>query len=119
MENPDYDTKSSYHFEAKAEDAAGNMTSLNVSLEVNQALDITDVNTSRIFYTNPVWDQLEIRSESIVESVVLYSLTGRRVFERKPSVTAPKLDISSLAQGVYLMKVKTTTNQTTVKLVKL
>ena len=100
-------------------DCSGNRLEDFSKVEVNfVTFNLNKSKETEIFFTNPVRDYLEIRSESVVKGIALYSLTGQRVFERKPNVTALSLDISSLAQGIYLMKVKTTTHQTTLKLVK-
>ena len=100
-------------------DGSGNRLEDFSEVEVNfVTFNLNKSKETEIFFTNPVRDYLEIRSESVVKGIALYSLTGQRVFERKPNVTALSLDISSLAQGIYLMKVKTTTHQTTLKLVK-
>ena len=100
-------------------DGSGNRLEDFSKVEVNfVTFNLNKSKETEIFFTNPVRDYLEIRSESVVNGIALYSLTGQRVFERKPNVTALSLDISSLAQGIYLIKVKTTTHQTTLKLVK-
>ena len=100
-------------------DGSGNRLEDFSEVEVNfVTFNLNKSKETEIFFTNPVRDYLEIRSESVVKGIALYSLTGQRVFERKPNVTALSLDISSLDQGIYLMKVKTTTHQTTLKLVK-
>ena len=118
LANPDIDTKSSYQFEVRAADAVGNVTSMDVTLEVTAALHLDDLNESAMVVTNPVKDRLEIHSGSVVKRVVLYSLTGRKVLDQRPNRKTPSIEVSTLAKGMYLMKMETTAQQTTLKLVK-
>lgn len=100
-------------------DGSGNRLG-DFSARVNfVTFDLSKPKETEIFFSNSGWDRLEIRSESVVKRVVLYSLTGRKVLDQRPNRKAPSIDISSLAQAMYLMKVETETNQITVKLVKL
>jgi hypothetical protein len=101
-------------------DGSGNRLGDFSNVMVNfVSFDLSKPKETEIFFSNPVWDRLEIRSESVVKRVALYSLTGRKVLDQRPNRKAPSIDISSLAQAMYLMKVETETNQITVKLVKL
>lgn len=100
-------------------DASGNRLGDFSGQEVNfVTFDLNEPKGTEIFFTNPVRDRLEIRSESVVKRVALYSLTGRKVLDQRPNRQSPSIDISSLAQAIYLMSVETETNQITVKLVK-
>lgn len=100
-------------------DASGNRLGDFSGQEVNfVTFDLNEPKETEIFFTNPVRDRLEIRSESVVKRVALYSLTGRKVLDQRPNGQAPSIDISSLAQAIYLMSVETETNQIIVKLVK-
>lgn len=101
-------------------DGSGNRLGDFSNVEVSfTPFDLNEPKKTEIFFTNPVRDRLEIHSESVVKHVALYSLTGRKVLDRRPNRETMSIDITSLAQGMYLMKVETENNRITVKLVKL
>ena len=80
--------------------------------------DLSKPKETEIFFSNPVRDRLEIHSGSVVKRVALYSLTGRKVLDQRPNRKTPSIEVSTLAKGMYLMKMETTAQQTTLKLVK-
>lgn len=67
---------------------------------------------------NPARDYVEIITNSLVESVEAWSMSGASV--GKLTVTDNKVDVSSFASGMYILKVKTADGmEATSKLVKL
>lgn len=55
-------------------------------------------------WPNPVSDELHLQSELPVERVVLYDLQGRVVLERQGDVSS--LGLTSLPQGLYLLRIE-------------
>ena len=101
-------------------DGSGNRLGDFSNVTVNfVTFELSKPKETETFFTNPVKDRLEIHSGSIVKRVALYSLTGRKVLDHRPNRKSTSIDISSLAQAIYLMKVETETNHITKKLVKL
>ena len=118
-DNPDYAIKSSYSFEVMATDTAGNVSEISDPIMIQlTTLNVDTIVEEELFYTNPVTNTLELVSESPINGVSLYSLSGQKVLEVSPEHSKVMLDISSLATGLYVMKVTTQTNVKTVKLVK-
>jgi hypothetical protein len=84
----------------------------------------TDVRTHSIdnhirVYPNPSSDQLKIQTDSYIEKVSIYNLTGQMVKdvqtrEEKNAI----IDISDLSPGIYLVKVKSSNGYYTGKVVK-
>ena len=58
-----------------------------------------------ILYPNPVTNQLNIASDSKIEKVMIYSLTGELV--RSIDGELKTIDISTLSSGNYFIKVQT------------
>jgi hypothetical protein len=70
------------------------------------------------YYPNPATNVLNINAQVKIDSITLTNLLGQEVLKAQPSHTQTSLNISSLKQGVYLMKVKIGDKVSTVKIVK-
>ncbi|OAB78654.1 T9SS type A sorting domain-containing protein [Cochleicola gelatinilyticus] len=72
--------------------------------------DFTNTEASFIMYPNPASDQvsIQLKNESI-HTVTLFSVTGEKVMELRSINT---LNISELAQGIYVVRVTTDSNKT-------
>jgi len=70
------------------------------------------------FYPNPVKETLNISSNNTVENISIYSLIGQEVMQLSPQQKKPAIDISSLASGVYVMKVEVDGQMGTYKIIK-
>ncbi len=79
------------------ENAAGNVVTLS-----NEKFD-----TSEIFISNPVKNQLNIKGlNSNVKQISVYSLLGKEVLSRKVETqTSLSVDVSGLSKGMYLVKI--------------
>src|SRR5690606_19526819 len=69
-------------------------------------------------YPNPAQDILNISSKNAVENISIYSILGQEVMQFSPKQKSPSLNISSLASGLYIMKVKVDGHKGTYKIVK-
>jgi len=85
---------------------------------------VTDLSTNTFdssnfkYYPNPVTNTLTISYTNSISEVVVSNLLGQQISAVKPNVTQADIDMSSLPNGTYLVKV-TSENQTkTVKVVK-
>ena len=83
---------------------------------------ISDAQTSTVsIYPNPAQSTLYIMSSEAVEQVSIYDISGRMLLSVMSSVaeTSPtNIDISTLATGIYLVKVKTVAGEVVKKIVK-
>ena len=70
-------------------------------------------------YPNPAQHTLYITSSETVEHVSIYDISGRTVgaYSIRPYSPSPNIDISNLANGIYLVKVKTTQGESIRKIV--
>ena len=101
-----------------ANDAQAVVRYVNVAITKTGTTSINDFelnNTSVIAYPNPVTNSFNLNSSINIESVNLYNITGRllKTFNAKD-----KYDISDLATGVYIAKIKTEFGTKTLRVVK-
>ena len=77
-------------------------------------LDITEAE----IYPNPVTDKLNIETRDKVLTLEVFDALGRRVIFKAPNQTSIGLDISTLKQGVYILKLQTKQGIGSYKIVK-
>ncbi len=70
------------------------------------------------FYPNPAKDELSLSAKTTIENVAIYSLLGQKVMETSPNQNNPSINVASLSQGVYLMKVMIDGKSATYKIIK-
>jgi len=68
-------------------------------------------------YPNPVKDFLNIKTDKPISWYEIYSLDGKRLLTGK-NVINPKIDVSNLQKGNYLIKIKTKDKEQTNKFIK-
>jgi hypothetical protein len=89
-----------------------NVSFTNLTLSTNDF----DVKTAAIIaYPNPVTNSFQIDSSENVEDVKLYNISGRLVKTFKANAN---YDVSDLATGVYITRIKTQLGTKTLRLVK-
>lgn len=70
-------------------------------------------------YPNPVEDYLRINSESIIENLVVYNITGQEIMvERNIHDKIFEKDVSSWSSGLYILRISTQTETYTYELLK-
>lgn len=69
-------------------------------------------------YPNPVSNILNIESKGTIDEVILYNLNGQITTRQEIHAKQAKLDVSSLAKGIYILKIFTENHVQTVKMVK-
>ncbi|WP_026450705.1 T9SS type A sorting domain-containing protein [Aequorivita capsosiphonis] len=70
------------------------------------------------FYPNPIADVMHINSKEIIDSVEVYTISGQRVSNITFNNNHTQLNLSSLASGVYLVKVSSNGSIENLKVVK-
>ncbi|MCG2420007.1 T9SS type A sorting domain-containing protein [Aequorivita sp. F47161] len=69
-------------------------------------------------YPNPVKDVLTISTKTAVDNVTVYDVLGKVVLTQQPGVISPKVDMSGLASGAYMVQVTIGNATKTVKVLK-
>ncbi|WP_298338725.1 T9SS type A sorting domain-containing protein [uncultured Algibacter sp.] len=87
---------------------------------VSASLSSKDFDTSSIFISNPVQNELSISGlSSKVSQVSIYSLLGKEVSTRSLNgESSLKLDVSTLASGIYILDFKGTNLNFSKKIIK-
>ncbi len=71
------------------------------------------------FYPNPVKNELNIASETLVKDVEVFDLTGRTVLKTVVNKTNAKVNVNNLSAGVYIVKANLENGETkTFKVIK-
>jgi hypothetical protein len=82
------------------------------------ALGLENISETAIsIYPNPAFEQFSIVAENILQ-IELYFLKGERLLKRTHYTASQPIDISSLAAGVYILKLQTPQGISSRKLVK-
>jgi len=99
--------------DASCENYFDNILFVNGTLGVDEfAVDEFSV------YPNPVQDILNIKSSTVIETVVVYDILGKVVLQAQPNKISPSLDVSTLSSGAYLVKISNGTSAKTLKIIK-
>ncbi|MDD3003966.1 choice-of-anchor J domain-containing protein [Flavobacterium sp.] len=93
---------------------------ITIDLNVDvTSLGVADFdNQSFTAYPNPVKDVLNINYTQNITDVTVYNILGQQVLFKNMNTNKPQLDMTSLATGTYLVKVKTENAVKTIKVVK-
>ncbi|MCO6146486.1 T9SS type A sorting domain-containing protein [Flavobacterium sp. NRK1] len=70
------------------------------------------------FYPNPVKDVLNLSYSTEITSVTVFNLLGQLVVNQNPNTAEVKLDMSSLADGAYVVNVTAGNTVKTIKVIK-
>jgi hypothetical protein len=69
-------------------------------------------------YPNPVRDVLNIQTTNTVDSVVVYDVLGKVVLSVQPDAISPRINMSELSSGAYMVNVTINGASKTVKVIK-
>lgn len=69
-------------------------------------------------YPNPVADILHIKNKNTMSEITVYDLSGKIVKKENPNSDRAEINVSSLATGNYLVKIKDKVAEQTYKIIK-
>lgn len=97
----------------------GNGCTASTSNAIASSVGIEDININFSIYPNPVTEKLTIDAGVIVKAnITLTDLSGRVVISSKMNQSLYQMDVSTLADGVYMIKVEYGGKSITRKIVK-
>ena len=70
------------------------------------------------FYPNPTKNNLSIANKSIIDSVEITSILGQKVIAKNINALSSEIDLSSLSNGIYFVKLLSDNQTKTVKVIK-
>jgi len=71
----------------------------------NEVKNVQDESQAVSVFPNPASDELIIKSLDVINSVVVYDMTGRILYDLKYSTNTVQIDVSGLAPGVYMVRI--------------
>ena len=83
-------------------------------------MNLVDVSKDNIvsLYPNPAKSEVNISSESIINSIEVFNSLGQKVYQTNVKAKGKTLDINSLSKGVYIIGVSTDMGYIRKKLIK-
>lgn len=69
-------------------------------------------------YPNPVTNVLNIDAKEEISEIKVYNMAGQQVLSKEARSKNPKVDMSALKAGVYVVEVTSDSNTTTHKVIK-
>lgn len=97
--------------DARAYSDVVNFTTINLGVNEN---DLTNIS----YFPNPVSDQLTITAAGKVDTIVVINLLGQTVMQVQPKSSTIVLDMSSLPEGTYILRVNNGDAVSSFKVVK-
>ncbi|MFA5541038.1 MAG: T9SS type A sorting domain-containing protein [Bacteroidales bacterium] len=82
------------------------------------SLSNIDINNTCIAYPNPTYKEINIKSESVINSIEIYNSLGQRVYQSVVNSNTKTIDISSFTNGVYILGVNTENGVIRKKIIK-
>ena len=70
------------------------------------------------FEPNPVINNLDLKSNEIINEVLVYNLVGQLILNQKFNKSDVQIDLSTLNSGTYFVKVSSGNKQKTIKIIK-
>ena len=58
-------------------------------------------------YPNPTIDKITVSATVTIQRIAIHSLSGHKILETEPYTTSTTLDVTTLPQGTYLLRIKT------------
>lgn len=74
--------------------------------------------TPVVMFPNPATNVLNFSSENAIDSIEIYNIMGQKVVNAKPSQNAASVDVSGLANGVYIVNTTVNGKQNAARFIK-
>lgn len=108
-ENLDYETEYCYTVSAVNDELESDKSATAC---VKTSVDgINELGLSFNIYPNPVKDEIRITSEEIIEQVTIYSIDGRKIYNKQGNNVQSTINVANLSPGTYFIKVNGIVNK--------
>lgn len=86
---------------------------------IDAAMNVENANFKNFSYRpNPVKDVLQLANSILIDNVDIYNIVGQKIKSYSLGKTDAAVDLSSLTNGVYIVKVTSANTQKSIKIVK-
>ncbi len=107
------------HGTITSNNTANVIASGTVTIIDNDVLSLNNFSFNNLKYNpNPIKNSFEIKNSSDIETVEIFSLNGQKIYENSINAIYTKIDTSNFSKGVYVVKIKASGVEKTIKLVK-
>ncbi|SHI97698.1 Por secretion system C-terminal sorting domain-containing protein [Mesonia phycicola] len=88
-------------------------------ISFNSTLSVVSQNFETFsFYPNPFNSEITLESQKNISKVEIYSIEGKKIFQKNVNTLFSNINLSNYASGIYLMKVYIENNSNVFKLIK-
>ena len=94
----------------------GQTEDYSIQIDENTGVDFAQYHFS--MGPNPATDYIQISSTAAIQGVSVYNLLGQKLINRTLNQQAPRIDLSGLSNGTYLMEVEINNEKKVYKVVK-
>jgi hypothetical protein len=90
------------------------------TFEIIAIINVSNVSVDMMkVFPNPVINTLQIEAAyDMIRNVIVYSITGEKVFEQSYSAQAAQVDFTQFNSGVYLIRIKTNNGERYERIIK-
>ena len=89
------------------------------SIVYSETLSVGDESLSFFkAYPNPVEDMLQLQTQSRVDLVEIYDVLGKKMVSTIPGTVSPKLDMTNIPNGAYIVKIVMGDQSKSIKIIK-
>lgn len=107
------------YYASQTIDGIESIDRLAVTAKLNGSLSTPDFEFANLnFYPNPVKQILNIKNQSIIENIQIFSVSGQSILFKKVDNTHSEIDLSSLSKGLYILNVKSNGKEKAFKFIK-
>lgn len=99
--------------------SASGCASLPLAVTIELFLGLNDLDLSKLkVYPNPTYDVINISYKDLINRIEIYSMSGQLVLTSTINLNEATVDLSTLSEGVYMLKMYVGTSSQFVKIVK-
>ena len=95
-----------------------NTRTYGVAIDNYKLINTAENSGGFVYYPNPVNDDLNIRARENISIINVYNAIGQLVMSKRPSEIATKLEMGTLASGMYLVQLEAGTLKENFKVFK-
>ena len=92
---------------------------LTQPIQQEKWVPLPEESVSMSVYPNPstgVFDLIISESTAVINSILVFNLEGRLLYESQSATSSVTIDLSDLDHGIYLLKIKTLIDETEIRL---